>query len=123
MNCLNGLSPIYLFQGEGIGPISVANTVQMFEKYVENPIIKIDYSALQRRLEVGTLVMPGGYAIEQMERLCSFGFFSEKIVLERIKSGDNYLGICAGAYIGTKYLLGLAEAHFLIYRHMQITKR
>ncbi|MDP1879927.1 MAG: BPL-N domain-containing protein [Parachlamydiaceae bacterium] len=129
---MNGsnLSPVYLFQGEGIGPICLDYTEKMFQKY-ENPIIKIDYSYLIRNLDHGTLVLSGGISNKQLWGICKINMSVNKnhsqapfqILKQNIEKGFNYIGICAGGYTGAKEYVNIVDADYTPYSYSQVNQK
>lgn len=55
------------------------------------------------------LCLPGGYACNWYDDQKGFGNVGEAYIKEFVFSGGGFVGICAGAYIGSKWGLGLID--------------
>lgn len=91
---------ILIYAGPGVGPKSLANTVELLQSLVADTyIIKtvgpdtlINTAWL---IDTALLIMPGGADLPYMEQLHGIG---NNNIRDYVQKGGKFLGICAGAY-------------------------
>jgi glutamine amidotransferase-like uncharacterized protein len=97
----------YSLSGQGVWDESLNFTNKKLKEIENSEVITInDFSYLPKLDFKGALVVPGGSAFQQCIRSGS-----EKIA-KFVESGNNYLGICAGAFLATKPFLGIVNDAF-----------
>lgn len=103
--------PVLLFRGDGVSEALSGHVHAKITQLFQNSVLtNIDHSYLsQPSLQKSILLIGGGNASKQYKGLRETGVENIKNYL---KSDNHYLGICAGAYLGTRYLLNVVEAHY-----------
>jgi len=97
---------ILLFNGEGAAVHKYARAiVAQLQKDGKCSVITMDHIPTELITHFDAVIFPGGSARTQSETIGRGG--REKII-EFVKNGGGYLGICAGAYLGSSVGYGLS---------------
>lgn len=97
---------ILIYSDKGVSPACVKETVRSLRRALDSKLINIklakgDFMKKSSwEKETALFVMPGGRSSPYYKQLSDAG--NQKIV-DYVKSGGNYLGICAGGYYGCQY--------------------
>jgi len=100
---------ILLFNGEGAAVHKYAKAiVTQLERDGKCSVITMDHIPTELLTHFDAVIFPGGSARTQSEAM---GIKGREKIIEFVKSGGGYLGICAGAYLGSNigYGLGLLD--------------
>lgn len=97
---------VYIYRDEGVCPFSYKHTFKSVkESLADSPITvkKITHQQIVHEeswiLSAALLIMPGGRDIPYFNKLKGEG---NKKISRYVREGGRYLGICAGAYYGSK---------------------
>lgn len=96
---------IYIYNDEGVGPGSLAQTLSTFKNVQNKYAVK---TLNTEQVKTGTwtqnailFIMPGGADLPYVKKLNGQG---NQIIKQYVKNGGSFLGICAGSYYGSSFV-------------------
>jgi len=96
---------IYVYQDEGVGKESLAQTISTFTSLLKKYDVKtLNAQQLKNGLWAKNailFIMPGGADLPYVKKLQGVG---NTIIKNYVAAGGNFLGICAGSYYGSSYV-------------------
>jgi GMP synthase-like glutamine amidotransferase len=100
---------ILLYYGEGVNEVLSLQLQRKINQLFKNNVIpRVDASFLSTKMAQNSiLAVGGGNAKFQYDGLGDFG--REKMK-NYINKDNNYLGICAGGYLATQYIMGFLDS-------------
>lgn len=109
---------VLVYSGPGVSPLSLSHTVLtlsllLLPHYTVQPVTAQLLSTEPWESNCALLVIPGGRDLPFVEELSMKTKVTRRI-REYVQEGGRYLGICAGAYFGSK------EVHFDIGGSMEV---